>query len=111
MAGRSGCIVSDDPGLLADAGLLTPALSRGCPLWPDVTGWTYDRDRLDVGGKPVSRRRNGIWQRDLMQYLTSGDFVVLDRRATGLSAANLRELEEHRVVARAGALRVYATRG
>ena len=110
MAGRSGCIVSDDPGLLANAGLLSTDLARRCPLWPDVTGWTYDRDRLFAGDRVVPRQHNLLWQRDLMRYLTSGDDVVLNRSATGLSSADLAELEEGRVIARAGALRVYAVR-
>jgi hypothetical protein len=110
LAGRNGCVLSDDPGLLADIGRLTPDLRLGCPLWPDVTGWTYDRDRLEVDGHAVSRPRNGRWQGDVVQYLTSGDTVILARRGTGLSAASLQELEEHRLIARAGSVRVYATR-
>lgn len=110
MAGRNGCVVSDDPGLLANAGLLSSALARGCPLWPDVTGRTYDSDRLLVGTRAVARTQNPVWQHDLWRYLMSGEYVVLNRRATGLSAANFAELEEQPVVSIAGSLRVYSMR-
>lgn len=110
MAGWRGCIVSDDPGLLTNAELLSPMLRRGCPLWPDVTGWTYDRDRLFSRGRLVRRPMNEVWQQDLMRYLMSGTAVVVSRKDTGLSAANRRVIDDLPVIARAGGLVVHAVR-
>jgi hypothetical protein len=98
MIGRSGCVLSDDPGLLADAGLLSRDLRQGCPLWPDVTGWTYDRDRMVRNGHVVARVADHRWQQDVMRYLLSGRYVILNRPATGLSAANRRLIHRLPVV-------------
>jgi hypothetical protein len=54
-----GCLMSDDPTVLVVADVLSRDLDRGCPLWPDVTGWTYDPQYTHVhDGKRLSRVRN-----------------------------------------------------
>ena len=83
-----GCVTSDDPTILALMNRITPDLERGCELWPDTTGYTYDRDYLEIGGKPVARAKNPGWQRDILRYLTSGDATLIVRHETGLSPAS-----------------------
>ena len=107
LAGRPGCVIADDPGLLADAGLLSPDLARGCPLWPDVTGWTYDRDLQRADGRVLAPSRSPRWQHDVLRYLLSGRFVVLARRGTGLSPASAERIARLPVVARVGRLVVH----
>jgi hypothetical protein len=98
------CVTTDDPVVLAELDVLSADLSRGCRLWPDVTGWTYDRDKGYGPGFPVelSRRKNPRWQRDLLTYLRSGNAVLLDRPDTGLDASSLRVIHSGRVLAARG---------
>jgi hypothetical protein len=63
-----------------------------------VTGWTYDRDRMVRNGRVVPRVANPRWQQDVMRYLLSGRYVILNRPATGLSAANRRLIHRLPVV-------------
>ena len=85
-----GCIVADDPTALILMNRTTSELDDGCPLWPDVTGWTYDVDRLRIAGHDVPRVRNPLWQARARAYLSSGSAVVLARPGgTKLDAANL----------------------
>jgi hypothetical protein len=93
-----GCITTDDPVILASMDVLTRDLERGCPLWPDVTGWTYDRDDVRVGGKEVSRPENVRWQRHLLGYLRSGEATIVARPLTGLSPASRAVLERGTVL-------------
>ena len=91
----SGCITADDPTLLAVADVLTRDLDARCPLWPDVTGYTYGPDReVAAGGRWMPRADNARWQRAVMEYLTSGSAVILSRSATGLDA------DSHRMIVR-----------
>jgi alpha-1,2-mannosyltransferase len=85
-----GCITTDDPHILAALDVLSRDLERGCPLWPDVTGYTYDRDSYKVAGAEVPRQQNPRWQRDVAAYLLSGDAVIVHRAATGLTPATAR---------------------
>jgi hypothetical protein len=89
-----GCITSDDPTILAAMNVLSRDLRAGCELWPDVTGWTYDVDRVMVDGYPVARSRNGAWQQRVVSYLQTGAGVILVRPATGLSSASRRTLTQ-----------------
>jgi hypothetical protein len=99
-AQRVGCVRSDDPGLLAAIGALSPDLGRGCPLWPDVTGWTFDRPGFPVVStdRPASAR----WQRFVTRYLLSGGAVIVDRTGTGLSPASRKRIADLPVLARSG---------
>jgi alpha-1,2-mannosyltransferase len=103
-----GCVRSDDPGLLAALDVLSRDLDRGCPLWPDVTGWTYDRP----GFPTLSAKRPGsaAWQRFVSGYLLGGDAVIVNRPGTGLSPATLDRIETLPVLARSGGLTLRATR-
>jgi hypothetical protein len=75
--------------VLAAVDVLSRDLRRGCTVWPDVTGYTYDRDDVrDTEGRILPRVRNARWQRDLLEYLRSGQAVILGRAGTGLSAAS-----------------------
>jgi hypothetical protein len=94
-----GCVTSDDPGMLALVDVLSRDLRQGCTVWVDVTGYTYDRDLvLGPDGRPLHRKDNVRWQRDLSHYLTSGDAAILYRRGSGVSDAT------RAVIHRGGAL-------
>jgi hypothetical protein len=103
---QGGCVRSDDPGLLAAIGALTPILVRGCELRPDVTGSTYD-----IPGFPVisdDRPASAAWQRYVTAYLLGGDAVIVDRAGTGLSEASRRRISSLPVLARSGDLVLHA---
>ncbi len=101
-----GCVRSDDPGLLAAIGTLSPDLGRGCEVWPDVTGWTFERPGFPVVSD--DRPDSEIWQRFVSRYLLSGDAVIVDRAGTGLSAATKRRIDALPVLARSGDLVLHA---
>jgi hypothetical protein len=98
------CTTTDDPALLAALDVLSVDLARGCPLWPDLTGYTYDRDKGYGPGVPkeLSRRQNAPWQREALRYLSSGQAVILNRTATGLDRASLAVIDRGPVLARSG---------
>lgn len=101
-----GCVRSDDPGLLAAMGVLSRDLRRGCELWPDVTGWTFD-----VPGLPVvsaDRPGSAVWQPFVTGYLLGGDAVIVNREGTGLSPASERRIADLPVLARSGSLVLHA---
>jgi alpha-1,2-mannosyltransferase len=97
---------SDDPGLLAAIGVLSRDLDRGCGLWPDVTGWTFDRPGFPTAG--VDRAGSAVWQRYVTDYLLGGDAVIVDRAGTGLSAASRQRIARLPVLARSGDLVLHA---
>jgi alpha-1,2-mannosyltransferase len=81
------CVMSDSPMGLILLDTLSKGLGDGCPNWIDVTGRTYGVDAGTLpGGKFLSRVDNPTWQHDLLNYLRSGDAVMLIRTAgTGVS--------------------------
>ena len=99
-----GCVTSDDPTVLEATGLLSRDLADArCPVWPDVTGWTYDRADLRLpDGKPVPRKRNAVWQHLVLDYLRSGDATIPIRSSTGLSAQSRAVLDEGSPLVRVG---------
>lgn len=101
-----GCVRSDDPGLLAAIGTLSRDLGHGCEVWPDVTGWTFERPGFPVVSD--DRPDSEIWQRFVSRYLLSGDAVIVDRAGTGLSAATKRRIDALPVLARSGDLVLHA---
>jgi len=103
-----GCVVSDDPGVLAAVDVLSRDLRQGCEVWPDVTGYTYDRDDGRVHGDYIHRPDNVRWQRDLLAYLTSGSAVIPHRRSTGMSAATRAALHRGGALVRVGKWHVWA---
>lgn len=104
-----GCVVSNDPTALIELDVLSSDLRRGCHVWVDVTGLTYDRaSLLTRRGSPVSRLKNPVWQRDLYGYLSSGSATILAKTSIGvLSQAGLRELEELPPLAETPAYQIY----
>ncbi len=103
-----GCITTDDPHILAALDVLSRDLERGCRLWPDVTGYTYDRDSYEVAGEELPRPENPRWQRDVAAYLLSGQAVIVHRGATGLSPATARLVRSGPVLARSGTWTLHA---
>jgi hypothetical protein len=104
----AGCVVSDDPQILAALDVLSRDLSRHCTVWPDVTGYTYDRDSVRRAGHVVVRIRNAAWQADVTRYLLSGEAVVIHRSATELDPASTRAVNSGRVLARSGSWTLHA---
>ena len=108
LQGRA-CVTADDPGILIAADVLSKQLRLECPLWPDVTGRTYD----EVGGRPnkgepwAPRTQRPIWQDSLSEYLGSGDCFVLSRPSTGLSNEAREALAEGRESQSFNSLKTY----
>jgi alpha-1,2-mannosyltransferase len=107
------CVEADTPSSLILAGVLSTDLARGCPTRIDVTGSTYNVDRV-VGpdGRPLERARNPVWQRDILGYLLSGNAAMVTRlEAEGLSPGTRRTLRRLPILYRGANLTVYATSG
>lgn len=104
-----GCVMADDPTILAVLNVLSRDLSNRCALWPDVTGWTYDADRLRVNGGRVPRTANPMWQRHVLAYLRSGSATILIRPKTGLNKHSLAAVQHGRVLSRHGHWVLYST--
>ena len=101
------CVQSDSPAALIELDALSRGLRDGCLNWVDVTGRTYGVDAPTDGAR---RTHNQIWQRDLLDYLESGDAVILLRpHHTGLSAATKDEIRRRGVLAQADGFTVYRT--
>jgi hypothetical protein len=105
------CVMSDSPMGLILLDTLSKDLGDGCPNWIDVTGRTYGVDAGTLpGGKPLSRVANPTWQRDLLNYLRSGDAVMLIRTAgTGVSHQTQTALRRGGILATAGGHTIYHT--
>jgi hypothetical protein len=95
LAVGKGCVVADDPSALILMGVLSRDLARGCPQPVDFSGASYDvASERGPDGQPVSRRRNGRWQRYAVQQLTSGALTVLARLdEDGFDRATVRRLQ------------------
>lgn len=106
----NGCVMADDPTALVVLDVLSSDLRRGCEVWPDVTGWTYDeKAKRRVAGRTVARARNVVWQRLVMGYLYSGAAVIAVRADTGLSKASRARIDALPVLARAGKYALHST--
>ena len=97
-----GCVTSDDPQTLIDLDVLSRDYRLGCTVWPDVTGYTYDRDATPGRGHHVPRAQNQPWQADVTRYLLSGDAVIVHRAATALDPSSNRAVRSGPVLARSG---------
>lgn len=104
----AGCVQSDDPQILAALDVLSTDLQRGCVVWPDVTGYTYDRDSLRLAGVDVPRNQNHRWQADVARFLLSGQATIIHRTATGLDVANRRRIDAGPTLAHAGSWALHA---
>ena len=81
-AASSRCVTSDSPVALIQMDVVSRDLERGCRVWIDVTGLTYDTaDQRRPNGNPLPRRLNRPWQRALSDYLLSGNAIILARRS------------------------------
>ncbi|PFG39222.1 uncharacterized protein DUF2029 [Georgenia soli] len=94
-----GCVTADDPTALVLMDTLSRDLARGCRLWVDVSGLTYDPARPTHG---TPRRLDGPWQRQVLGYLSSGEATVVHRRGTGLDALSRATVARWPVLAEAG---------
>ncbi len=107
-----GCVYADDPAGLIAFNVLSSDLRRGCHVWVDVTGLTYDpAAKLVVDGLPVPRLRNPVWQRDLVDYLSSGSAAIILRHpAAVLTHANNQEIREMHRLATTSNYSIFAAR-
>ncbi|MCW2751909.1 MAG: hypothetical protein JWR83_3019 [Aeromicrobium sp.] len=100
-----GCVYSDDPSSLIAFNVLSSDLRRGCHVWVDMTGLTYE----PTVKRPVSRLSNPVWQRDLIGYLSSGSAAIILRHpAAKLDYANNQEIREGRLLARTTNYSIFA---
>jgi hypothetical protein len=97
-----GCITSDDPQILTALDVLSRDYRLGCTVWPDVTGYTYDRDAARTPTRSLRRKHNGLWQADVTRYLRSGAAVIVHRKSTGLSHDTNRLVRSGAVLAKSG---------
>ncbi|MFL6101229.1 MAG: glycosyltransferase 87 family protein [Actinomycetales bacterium] len=107
------CVEADTPSSLILSGALSPDLARGCPTRIDVTGPTYNVDRVvGTDGRTVPRVRNPLWQRDILAYLRSGNAAMVTRsEADGFSEGTRRALRHLTLLYRGRDVTVYATGG
>lgn len=89
--GASGCVVSDTATTLVLASTVSRDLERGCALWPDVSGWQYDRIGRPAAPAPTPED-DARYQRRVVGYLRSGEVVVLSPTGGDLSAASRSEV-------------------
>ena len=82
--------------------LLGRDLERGCPVWVDVTGLTYDSAAVRrPNGTQVPRALDAPWQQALLGYLLSGNATILVRRASdGLAPSTASTIKHLPVLAR-----------
>ena len=101
------CVQSDSPTALIELNALGRGLRDGCQNWIDVSGRAYGVDAPPDGARRI---HNPLWQRDLLDYLESGDAVILFRpHETGLTRATKRALRRPGVLARADGFVIYRT--
>ncbi|GAA1625914.1 glycosyltransferase 87 family protein [Georgenia ruanii] len=102
-----GCVTADDPTALVLMDTLARDLTRGCRVWVDVSGLTYDPARPGHG---TPRSRDQRWQREVLGYLASGAATLVHRPATGLGAASRATVATWPVLAEADGFRLRAPR-
>ena len=104
------CVMSDSPMALIGLDALARGLANGCPNWVDVTGRTYapDMDVRGLDGEAVPRLANPRWQREVRDYLLSGDAVILVRaRDAGIGPATWEAIRAGGVLGSDGRHTVY----
>lgn len=104
LAGREGCVTSDDPTTLIESDVFSRNLRRGCRAVVDLSGYSYDLTR----GLDVSRSQNLVFQQFALDYLASGEWTVVTRfhRGWGYSGQTVREIARWPVVEEAGTYRL-----
>lgn len=93
------CVMSDSPMGEIELNALSRGLADGCRNWIDVTGRTYGPDRPPAGNP--ARTTNLRWQRDLTDYLRSGQAIIIVRATgTGVSKKTFAAIRRDGVLAR-----------
>ena len=107
VADRPGCVASDHPATLILMDVLSRNLDRGCPLVVDLGGASYHLPSPQRG--VTSRRRNVVFQAYALDYLRTGDTVIIARfrKNFGLSTKSWNTVQSWPVVARAGKYRLH----
>ena len=110
IAGQQRCVLCDTPIVLIEMNVLSRDLRNGCPLHPDVTGYTYEGElALGPQDQVLARRNNPAWQKQALSYLTSGNAVLLARRrGTGLDHASMQTIKRWPVLARIDGYTLFA---
>jgi alpha-1,2-mannosyltransferase len=100
-AAPSGCIKSDDPGVLIQLDRLSSDMRGGCPLAVDV--WGTERDQFFTvrpDGRVLGPLRNEAWQNYLVHYLTTGNaFVIAKHKINALSPRTKAILRSYPLIA------------
>ncbi len=105
LAGRPGCITTDNPTALILSDTLRRNLAGGCPVVVDLTGYNVHFSRRD--DVTDYRRDNPVFQRCAVDYLASGTSVVLIRLdENDFSPQSLRTIESWPVVDKAGRVEI-----
>jgi alpha-1,2-mannosyltransferase len=82
VANLPGCVVTDFPMTLIQMNLLRRNLERGCRYVVDLGGTSYHiGTRAD---RQQKRDHNEIWQAYALEYLRTGDAVVIARFSSGV---------------------------
>jgi alpha-1,2-mannosyltransferase len=82
VANLPGCVVTDFPMTLIQMNLLRRNLERGCRYVVDLGGTSYHiGTRAD---RQQKRHHNEIWQAYALEYLRTGDAVVIARFSSGV---------------------------
>lgn len=97
-----GCITVDDTGTLIALDALGRNIDHGCPLSLDLDG--YALELRPAGRGSVRSEQNELWQRHVLDYLSSGSQAIVTRYspAFGITAATSAVIESWPVLARAG---------
>jgi len=105
VANVKGCVTSDDPAALIELNIFSRNVQRGCPVWIDLTGHSYV---TDIGGN-APRAADATFQRQIMDYLTSGEVAIIGRDESShyLDAANRHRVATWPVLARSGIYTAY----
>lgn len=105
VADIEGCVSGDHPTALIQLDVLSRNLDRGCRYVVDLGGYSYDLDSPD---RNRSRAGNKVWQAYAMDYLRSGDAVVIERfyRGFGFNKASAKTVDSWPVLAESGYRRV-----
>ena len=93
--------------------VLSRDLRNGCPVHPDVTGYTYEGElALGPQDQVLARRKNRARQKQALGYLMSGNAVLLARHGgTGLDRASMRAIERWPVLGSINGYTLFVRKG
>jgi alpha-1,2-mannosyltransferase len=81
VADLPGCVTTDYPMTLIQMDILRRNLERGCRFEVDLGGASYHLEAGEYENMP--RHRNEVWQAYALEYLRTGDAVVIARFRSG----------------------------